>query len=173
MYEVDDKDRVVELTNVLQSSVGAPTPVVLAGEHDLFLTYYLQDTPEDWDGTNPRSVGMDTEDKPVAIVTFKACQAHMFGPPNDEAFDGHPLYERGLRPYGVFEIEDSSWIRKLERMNAVHPSHDKEWFMKDLKHFVFSFHDSTFECISEGFCIETFTGSVSSMVPRMLKALRE
>ncbi len=98
MYEIDDKDQVIELKNVPQSSVGAPIPVVLAGEFEVMLTYYLQDIPKDWDGTWVRSISADTEGEPVAVVTFESCYAHMFGPPNDEAFSGHPLAERGLGP---------------------------------------------------------------------------
>ena len=41
MYEVDDKDKVVELENLPQSSVGAPIPMVLAGEHNLLLAFYF------------------------------------------------------------------------------------------------------------------------------------
>ena len=52
----------------------------------------------------------------------------MFGPPNDEAFDGHPLARRGLRPYGAFEVTHSSWIRQLEQMNSVHPHHSPPLF---------------------------------------------
>jgi hypothetical protein len=44
--------------------------------------------------------------------------AHTFGPSNDEAFSGHPLAARGLTPYGAFKIENSSWVRHLERMNS-------------------------------------------------------
>jgi hypothetical protein len=172
MYEVDDQDQVIELEDVPQSSVGAPNPVVLASEHDVQLTYYLENAPEGWDGTTVKIVGTDTEGEPVAIVKFQRCSAHMFGPPNDEAFSGHPLVERGLHPYGAFEIGNSSWIRQLERMNAVHPYHDKHRFMAEKKHFVFAFHDSTFECIAEGFEVAVFTGSVKSMVPRMLRSIR-
>jgi len=172
MYEVDDKDQVIELNDVPQSSVGAPNPVVLAGEHDVLLTYYLEDAPEGWDGTSVRIVGTDTEGEPVAVVKFNQCTAHMSGPPNDETFSGHPLAERGLGPYGVFEIKNSSWLRKLESMNAVHPYHDKDRFLENKKHFVFSFHDTTFECIAEGFTVEVSTGSVKSMVPRMLDLFR-
>ncbi|MEK6551024.1 MAG: hypothetical protein AABZ50_05220 [Pseudomonadota bacterium] len=172
MYEVDDKDQVIEFKGVPQSSVGAPNPILLAGEHDVFLTYYLEDTPEGWDGTSVRIVGTDTEGEPVAVVKFKHCTAHMFGPPNDEAFSGHPLAERGLGPYGVFEIKNSSWIRKLEKMNAVHPYHDKRRFMENKKHFIFSFHDTTFECVAEEFTVEVSTGSVKSMVPHMLESVR-
>jgi hypothetical protein len=170
MYEVDDKDEVIELGTAPQSSVGAPNPMLLAGEHDLFLAYYVQNVPGDWDGTSARIVDIDTEGEPVAVVRFSRCSAHMFGPPNDEAFDGHPLANRGLKPYGVFEIKKSSWVRKLERMNAVHPRHDKHSFMKGKKHFVFSFHDETFECVAETFTVEVSTGSVKGVVRRLLEA---
>jgi hypothetical protein len=170
MYEVDGKDVVVELEEVPQPSVGAPIPIVLAGEHDVLLTYYL-DTSSEWDGETIRSVGPNTEGEPVLIVKFAACTAHMFGAPNDEAFTGHPLADRGLRPYAIFEVKNLSWIRKLERMNSVHPYHDKKLFLEKRRHFVFAFHDTTFECVAHGFTFNVKTGSVRSMVPLMLEAL--
>src|SRR5262249_17748356 len=75
--------------------------------------------------------------------------AHYFGPPNDEALSGHPLYRKGLRHYGVCEVKNSSWVRALERMNRVHPSHHPRMFSR-YRHFVFTFHDTTFECIAGG-----------------------
>jgi hypothetical protein len=168
MYEVDDKDEVIELENAPQSSVGAPNPMVVAGEHDVLLAYCVQDDSDDWDGTSVRIVGIDTEHERIAVVRFKRCSAHMLGPPNDEAFGGHPLADRGLRPYGAFEIRESSWVRKLERMNTVHPYHDKHRFMRDKKHFVFSFHDTTFECVAEGFTVDVSSGSVRHMIRRAL-----
>jgi len=172
MYKIDNLDKVIKLRDVPQSSVGAPNPIVLAGEHDVLITYYLQNTPQEWDGTSVKVVGIDTTGEPVTIVKFNRYYAHMFGPPNDEAFEGHPLSNRGLEPYGVFEVQNSSWLRKLEKMNSVHPYHDKERFMENMKHFVFSFHDTTFECIAEGFNVEVASGSVKSMVPRMLESIR-
>jgi hypothetical protein len=171
MYEVDQHDRVIELKSVPQSSVGAPIPVLLAGEHDVLLAYYLQDAPAGWDGATVRVVDADSEGEPVAVVKFRRCYAHMFGPPNDEAFSGHPLSARGLRPYAVFEVRESSWLRRLEEMNSVHPYHNRTRFMENKRHFVFSFHDTTFECIADGFEIEVTNGSVKSMVPRMLESL--
>jgi hypothetical protein len=172
MYEVDEKDKVIPLDDVPQSSVGAPIPIVLAGEHDVLVTYYLQNTPEDWDGTTVKVVGKETEGESVAVVKFSLCFAHMFGPPNDEAFSGHPLSDRGLEPYSAFKIENSSWVRRLEKMNSVHPYHNKEHYMKGRNHYVLSFHDSTFECIAEGYEINISTGSVSSMIPSMVGHLR-
>ena len=97
----------------------------------------------------PLTDGVPEDGETMAVVRFVGCRAHMFGPPNDEAFAGHPLAGRGLRPYGAFLVQNSSWLRGLERMNAVHPRHNPERF-RELKHFVLTFHDSTFECIARG-----------------------
>jgi hypothetical protein len=139
MYTVSNLDSVRELNSIPQSSVGAPCPVVVANDHRLLLAYYLEYREKDrgeLDG--------------CGLVEFERPYASMFGPPNDEAFSGHPLASRGLRPYGVFEVDHSSWLTTLERMNAVHPYHDSKSFQQ-LKHYIFTFHDSTFECIAKGF----------------------
>jgi hypothetical protein len=95
----------------------------------------------------------------------------MLGPPNDEALLGHPLAARGLSHYGAYEVIDSSWIRKLERMNSVHDRHDSSRFFKDKRHFVFTFHDSTFECIARGFEVERLTGTLGYALDRMCEIL--
>jgi hypothetical protein len=94
----------------------------------------------------------------------------MFGLPNDEAFNGHPLASRGLHPYGAFRIEDSSWIRKLERMNSIHPYHRADPFWKK-QHVVFAFHDSTFECVCDRFDVRRMRGSALGLIPDMVKLL--
>ena len=171
MYQIDDRDRVVELDGVPQSSVGAPIPIVVADEHCVVLAYYLQDSPPGWDGSTARMVDPNDSDEPIAIVAFERCTAHLFGPPNDEAFSGHPLAARGLRPYSTFEVLESSWLRRLERMNSVHPAHDPKSFLEKKRHLVFAFHDSTFECICRGFHVQFAQGSVRSVLPRMVELL--
>ncbi len=170
MYEVDDKDTVVSLKDILQSSGGAPIPHVVADEGHLVVAFYLQDTPPDWDGKTVRVVGPDSEGEPVAIVTFERPTASLFGPPNDEAFRGHPLAVRGLKPYGAFQIENSSWVRKVERMNSVHPYHRPEAYDK-LRHFILSFHDSTFECLAQGYSVSPYRGSVRRAALSALEAM--
>jgi hypothetical protein len=118
-------------------------------------------------------VSPESQDMAVAVIRFRMPSAHMFGPPNDEAFSGHPLASRGLGPYAVFEVRQSSWIRGLERMNAVHPCHDRERYMARRRHFVFAFHDSTFESIADGFESEYFRGSMRSAAERMISLLAE
>ncbi|MBN8459645.1 MAG: hypothetical protein J0M04_17585 [Verrucomicrobia bacterium] len=166
MYSVDARDTVVELKDTPQSSVGAPCPIVLATEHELYLAYYLQNTPPGWDGTTVTVVDESSGGEPVAVVKFKHLYSHMFGPPNDEAFSGHPLASRGLEPYSVYEIQHSSWIRILERMNSVHPYHRPDSFSR-YHHFIFSFHDTTFECVAEGFSITFITGSPMSAIKHL------
>lgn len=170
MYTVDHRDRVIGLKDLPQCSVGAPCPVVLASEHRLTLAYLVEDVPDDWDGSSARVVGPDSHDEPAAVVTFSMVKASMFGPPNDEAFGGHPLAARGLEPYGAFEVLDSSWLRRLEIMNRVHPSHQAGFF-GGFRHFVLSFHDSTFECIARGYAFEITQGPLTAVIARAVPGL--
>lgn len=167
MYSVDDRDRVVELQDVPQCETGAPLPLVLADDNHLLLGYLISKPDPNWDGTYVNVVGPTSEDRPVAIVRFDRPYAHMFGPPNDEAFGGHPLAARGLMPYGAFEVPDSSWIRALERMNSVHARHNREWFLEGKRHFIFVFHDSTFECVATNYVVERLRGSLVLGFDRM------
>jgi hypothetical protein len=150
IYTVDERDKVRPLEGLPKSSPGAPCPVVISDESRLFVAYYVHRVEPGWDDTSVRIVGPDTKGERVAVVTFAsyyAYYAYMFGPPNDEAFHGHPLASRGLGPYRGYVVEESSWVRRLERLNSVHSNHSPEAF-KTLVHYVLAFHDSTFECVS-------------------------
>ena len=171
MYEVDEKDRVVTLEGVPQSSVGAPMPLIIANEQRVVLAYYVNSTHPSWDGETVRIVDQERSDEPIAIVRLD-CFAHTLGPPSDEAFSGHPLASRGLHPYGAFRIEGSSWIRGLERMNRVHEHHRPERFQQ-FQHLVFAFHDSTFECVCRDFDVRTEQGSMVDVTPTLLALLFE
>jgi hypothetical protein len=171
MCDVDEKDRVTTLEGVPQSSVGAPLPFVMADEHRVILAYYLEDRVAGWDGSSTRMVDPMVSQEPIALIRFQSCAAFMFGPPNDEAFAGHPLASRGLHPYDAFRIEDSSWIRRLERMNSVHRHHRPDRFWK-LQHLVFTFHDSVFECVCQTFDIRSAHGSIRDMIPEMVMLLQ-
>lgn len=156
MYPVDEKDIVVELKTIPQSSVGAPMPTLLSDEGTTMVAYVNE-------------VG-DGEPDSMTLVTFWRPKAHMFGPPNDEAFAGHPLASRGLGPYAFFLVKHSSWIRSLEKMNRVHPDHDPKRY-DAYQHFVLSFHDSTFECIARDYKFEVFRGGRLDLLDKMKKIL--
>ncbi len=92
-----------------------------------------------------------TGDEKIVVVRFPLCNYLALGAPNDEALGGHPLYSRGLKHYSVHEVVHSSLMKLLERRNSVHPRHDPESYLRDKKHYVFTFQDSTLECVvSEG-----------------------
>jgi len=170
MYSVDNNDRVIPITDIPHSSVGAPIPIVLSDEFVTVVAFYIETTTEGWDGTSVRLVSANTEGETVALVRFSSCYASFFGPPNDEAFAGHPLAGRGLTPYAAFVIEGSSWIRQLERTNLVHPYHKPERY-QTRNHYILSFHDSTFECVADGYRIELHKGSAKSAISRMADLL--
>lgn len=162
MYSVDERDKVIEIRTVPQSSVGAPLPIILSDEYRILLAYIIEGSPDSsLDSIVPQREGED-----FAVLEFQRYRSFMFGSPNDEAFSGHPLASRGLHPYAFFQIEDSSWIRQLERMNSVHVSHDPTRFAL-YKHYVFAFHDSTFECVAENFTASKHCGTLESLISVM------
>ncbi len=144
MYAIDELDTVQKL-DLPEMEPNAPYPQVVADEDEIRLSYDLH--PGDWNAPKWRRVELTFRGGP---------KYHYFGWPNDDALNGHPLYSRGLSPYDVFEVLNSSWIRSLERMNSVHPHHDPARFQQ-LKHFIFTFHDSTFECIAQGYMVREVT----------------
>ena len=162
MYKINKYDEVIEIKSIPQSSIGAPLPTILASENNLYLIYYLEETLESWDGKSIRMITVNSEGESLVIITFNRIYTHLFGPPNDEAISGHPLFNRGLKSYSAYEIKNSSWIKELEKMNSIHPQHNKENFIKDKRHFIFTFHDSTFECIAKDLQFDIYKGSIKS-----------
>src|SRR5262245_60100686 len=160
MYSVDEKDTIVELEGVPQSSVGAPLPFVMSDEGVLLLAYIIEGEPYEWDGRVLNDADLATFIEHAALVEFERYWSYTFGWPNDEAINGHPLYGRGLRPYGAFEVKDSSWVRQLERMNSVHHRHNPERFAA-LHHYIFTFHDSMLECVAAGYKITEREGAIT------------
>ena len=166
MYSVDHRDRVVAVSELPKPDVGAPCPVVVADESTLVLAYYVSSPlPPDWDGI-PREVTIDSSVESAALVTFSGCRVHVQTEISDATIDGHPLYDRGLQSYNAFEVRQSSWIRQLEQFQAVQASPQPQWYSR-LRHFIFAFHDSLFECVAEGFTVEIHGASIRSLLPRM------
>jgi hypothetical protein len=99
------------------------------------------------DDVSGTAIRYRTEADEDVIVRFSCCYHLICGEPNDEALEGHPLYGRGLKCFGVHEVRRSSLLATLERRNAVHRAHDREWYLRDKKHYVFTFKERTVECI--------------------------
>lgn len=121
--------RVIEIDECVWSA-GAPAPTVFASEDRKLLAF------EHPDGS-------------ARIVELVRCTAIKFGLPNDEALHGHPLAAAGLTPYALHEIEDSPWIDELRSIERAHERSDALPFTTT-RHFVFTFHDSTFDAVAHG-----------------------
>lgn len=130
MYKASGSETFKDLENIPLSDSGNPEPSLSADEYELTLSYFSNNSQQS-----------------KVTVKFVSAHIHVFGSPNDETFNSHPLYALGLKPYAVCEVLNSGWIANLEQANSVHPLDNSERF-KDLRHFVFAFHDSTFECIA-------------------------
>jgi len=85
------------------------------------------------------------EDAGYGLVEIVHCCTSSFGGPGDEDIEKDPLYAKGLHAYGVFEIVNSRWKRLLSEHGGLYfpgtPGPGQ-------RHFVFTFHDSTFQCIA-------------------------
>lgn len=156
-------ESLVELAGIPQSSIGAPCPMILTSEHFLHLAYAVEEPLEPGEGITPVMPGEYAPGRTCALIRFEHPYAHIFGPPGDEALQGHPLAPLGLSPNSAFEVKNSPWIRGVERMNSVDPAHRPEFFAP-FRHFVFIFHDSTFECIARNFEVSVHFASVASVL---------
>src|SRR6185503_678550 len=128
---------------------GAPLPHVLCSGYRTFLIFILDEPDPSWDGTyvtvkDPASGAVE----PLALVEFEAATVK-FGGPNDEVLHGHPLHGKGLMPYGAHYVMNSRWAKELEEINKVHSQYNPERW-KNVRHYLFAFHDETFECLASG-----------------------
>jgi hypothetical protein len=162
VHTFKDRDRVHELDDVACPASGAPEPLVLANE-DTLVVAYLSAGLTSGGAESAAPAG-------TTIVVFHQCYAAHFGQPNDEAFATHPA-DQGLRPYGAFELEHSSWLRGLETRNRAHPHHDPEQFQR-LRHWVWTFRDSVLECAALDYVTMDVPGRPDEAVLRMHALLR-
>lgn len=107
-----------------------PEPVVVASEGSCYLIYSNRVSER-------------------KALEFFRCSISKFGYPNDEALAGHRLYGKGLGFYGFFEVRESEWIAELRKGNEVVFPEFRAFAQG--RHFIITFHDSTFECIASGF----------------------
>lgn len=148
----------------VQWNIGAPLPFLLQNDRKTFLTFYIREVDPNWDGTYVNIVDpKSTKKVKLALVEFKCCSSTKLGAPNDEVHEGHPLNGKGLDSYTAQIVKNSSWLKEIQAINSVHSCYnEKSW--ESLNHYVFWFHDSTFECIAESFSIETYSTNMQELL---------
>ena len=148
--------RLVELVDVPPCDAGAPEPAVLASEENVTLAYYVADA-------------IRRNSIICAQITFERVKLHSFGEPNDEALAGHRLYSAGLKPYSAYQVLGSPLIADLRERNRVHPRHDDKAYL-GCRHYIFTFHGSTFEAVADGYAVSTASGAPFGVVTGKLAA---
>jgi hypothetical protein len=143
---------------------GAPLPYLLQNDYRTFLIFFVSDPDPNWDGSyvNVREPGRLAASK-LAIVEFEGCVSAKMGVPNDEVFHGHPLYGKGLESYRPLRVENSAWLKEVEKINSVHVAYVPEVWSRRT-HYFFGFHDSTFECIAESVVLERREASLPEVL---------
>lgn len=148
---VSGEEYVVPLALGFRPEAAVSGAFVLQDEHRTFLTFNAMGN-----GPDGRAVRRGT-----AVVEFQGALSTKFGLPNDEALRGHPLHGRGLDFYSIGEVLNFRWAREAERQNRVAFPNARPW---GVRHFVLTFHDSTFECLASGLAFELTTRTHSEVV---------
>ena len=65
---------------------------------------------------------------------------------------------------------NSRWLKELEAINSVHRCYRPESW-RDRTHFVFWFHDSTFECVARSFKVEAHRTRMRALLGLMTERL--
>ncbi len=150
---------------------GAPMPHLLTTDGRALLAFLVSEPDPDWDGSYATAKSpADPGPEPLALVEFSRCVSARLGAPNDEVLSGHPLMGKGLEWYSVQIVVNSRWIKEIEAINSVHSQYRPEAW-RGLNHYIFWFHDSTFECIARSFKVETYRESMKELLQRMVERL--
>jgi hypothetical protein len=138
---------------------GAPMPQVISDGSTAVLLCYASEAPSNTRVEGARTSVATNGRSDLIRFTFSRCSSIRFGSPNDEALHGHPLYGRGLQFYQAHIVRNSAWVAEL---NAIRSAHSGNRGPSDETHFLFAFHDDTFEAIADEVRVEDIEGSMRS-----------
>jgi hypothetical protein len=168
-----NEEHAVPLEFPVRWDIGAPLPQLLVNDYRAFLLFYVKTVDPSWDGTyvTVKDPGSG-QSEPLALVELKRCIAAKLGSPNDEVFHGHPLAGKGLESYTAQLVRGSRWISEIQKINSVHAGYRPDAWQK-YNHYVFWFHDTTFECIAESFAVELRDCSMAELLAEACSRLVE
>lgn len=162
-------DKVVKLDLGYKPDASVSGPVLIQTQYSTCLTFNAKFSKRGKDGRYPAAG--------IAFIEFPHCNITKFGLPNDEAWSGHPLSSKIDEIDGwceIIEVHNSSWKAELERQNQVAFPNCK-WASR---HFIISFHDSTFECLADDIQLiileetETYELLFQRLAKRIIKDVR-
>lgn len=135
---------------------GSPCPHLLTNGQKTYLLFYLQERLlEKW------------QNEAIVQVQFMGCFNTRFGAPNEEVMHGHPLYGKGIDYYEAQIVHNSKWLAEIEAINRVHAQYNPDRWRR-LNHYLFWFHDDTFECLANSFEVEIMTMSMQDALRQVV-----
>jgi hypothetical protein len=109
-----------------------------------------------------------------ALVELRRCAATRFGYPSDAALARHPLFDKGLGHFGVFEVFDSAWVRQLRDQHRATGAPDGANAPgASPRHFAFTFHDSTLECVADELVVVLTRDRLDEIIAGILPLMRD
>ena len=150
---------------------GAPEPFVFSDEHNLEIIYSISPPASERIGGKYEAL-TEEDGEDIAALRFTRCLQHKFGYPNEEAISGHPLWSHGLEYCACTELQGSDWLAEITKQNEVHARH-KESMFSSYRHFIFPFHDTTFECLAEGYEVRIYKAWHHQVLQERLKSFSE
>jgi hypothetical protein len=130
----ESRDRLIELDLGCVPEAAVSGAVLVQTEQSVFLTF------------NAVRLGPDGKYHAAgtALAEFRMCSATRFGYPNDEARAGIARF--APLGYGIYEVLHCSWLDETDRLNRyAFPGQRRG----ATRHFLITFHDSTFECLAD------------------------
>ena len=152
-------DQIVELDLGIRPEAAVSGAVLVHTERSTFLTFNAM---RQADRVGPQGSPC-MEDAGTAVVEFKRCLLTRFGYPNDEARWAIPRF-KGVA-YGIYEVRNSSWIKEVVQMNRhAFPNTTDDYISK---HYLFAFHDDTFECLADDLSLEVVNEPYDAVFERI------
>ena len=169
----NNEEYAVRIEFPVEWDTGAPLPHLFINDYRAYLCFYIRKHDSNWDGTYVTVVDPKAE-TPVslALVEFKSCTIAKLGAPNDEVFYGHPLSGKGLEAYAPLAVNNSNWLEEVKTINKVHSGYREEHWSKK-NHYLFGFHDTTFECIANSFEVSVYNTNMASLMEIICKKMLE
>ena len=75
-----------------------------------------------------------------------------------------------MQGYTAQRVINSRFLKEIEAINSIHRQYQPDYW-RTLNHYIFWFHDRTFECIARSFHVETHRESWKAMFVRMVDRL--
>lgn len=150
MYKIGDKDSIEKLTDVPIMDVGAPLPIMMRNDSDLVLGYIVSSSSPKPYEKHVEVIKGETGYGRFALIRFWRSIAGVSCLPPEDDIDKHPLSARGLRPYMAVKVNNSSWLHLTKEIYKIED--------EKMNHFIFTFHDSSFECLARSYWVTVFEG---------------